>query len=106
MQRAHDVGGLEVEDITTTDHGSEPWEKRVNVMRQLLSRRAVPIVATDELRRATEDLGAEEYNQLSYFERWTAAIANVLLQKGVISVDELGRKMQEVDARWRKVRAE
>lgn len=105
MQRSHDVGGLEVERVSTSDHASEPWEKRVRVMRQLLGRRAVPILSTDELRRGIEDLGADDYNRLSYHERWTASIANILLQKGVISVDELGRKMQEIEARWRKDRA-
>ncbi len=105
MRRPHDIGGLEAEDIDTADHTAEPWEKRVRVMLQLLGRRSVPIVSRDELRRGIEDLGADEYERLTYHERWAASITNILLQKGVIDVDELGRKMQEVEARWRADRA-
>jgi hypothetical protein len=74
-------------------------------MLQQLGRRDVPVVSRDELRRGIEDLGTEEYNRLSYHERWAASITNILLQKGVIEVEELGRKMKEVEARWRKDRA-
>jgi hypothetical protein len=105
MRRPHDIGGLEADDIDTADHTAEPWEKRVRVMLQQLGRRDVPVVSRDELRRGIEDLGTEEYNRLSYHERWAASITNILLQKGVIEVDELGRKMKEVEARWRKDRA-
>jgi hypothetical protein len=105
MRRVHDIGGLEAEDIDTADHMAEPWEKRVRVMLQQLGRRDVPVVSRDELRRGIEDLGTEEYNSLSYHERWAASITSILLQKGVIDVDELGRKMQEVEARWLKDRA-
>ena len=105
MRRPHDIGGLEADDIDTGEHSTEPWEKRVRVMTQLLGRRSVPVVSRDELRRGIEDLGADESNSLSYQERWAASITNIMLQKGVIDVDELGRKMQEVEERWRKDRA-
>ena len=105
MRRPHDVGGLEAEDIDSAHHTAEPWEKRVRVLLQQLGRRAVPVVSRDELRRGIEDLGAEEYKRLGYHERWAASITSILLQKGVIDVDELGRKMQEVEARWQRDRA-
>ena len=106
MRRVHDIGGLEAEDIDTADHTAAPWEKRVRVMLQQLGRRDVPVVSRDELRRGIEDLGTEEYDRLNYHERWAASITSILLQKGVIDVDELGRKMQEVEARWQKDRAQ
>jgi len=62
-------------------------------------------ISADELRRGIEDLGADDYNRLSYHERWTAAIANILLHKGVISVDELGQQMHVVETRWQQERA-
>ena len=58
----------------------------------------------DELRRGIEDLGVHDYNCLSYYERWTASMANVLIQKGVISIEELSRKMSEVETRLRRER--
>lgn len=105
MRRPHDVGGLEAGPIDTEEHLSEPWEKRLRVMARFLQRRQPPIVTVDELRRGIEDLG-EDYHHLSYNECWTASIANILLQKGVISVEELGRKMAEVKTRWKKDRAQ
>jgi hypothetical protein len=36
---------------------------------------------------------------MTYYERWMHSIAQTLIQRGVISVDELGRKMAEVEAR-------
>jgi hypothetical protein len=104
MRRPHDLGGLEAGPIDTEEHPAEPWEKRVRVMRQLLSRQRPPVMTMDEVRRGIEDLGAQDYDRLSYFERWTASIANILLQKGVISVEELGRQMEEVKTRWQQER--
>jgi Nitrile hydratase beta subunit len=38
---------------------------------------------------------------MSYYQRWMASVGENLLEKGVITVDELGRKMAEIEARWR-----
>jgi flagellin-specific chaperone FliS len=62
------------------------------------------LLRTDEMRRNIEDLGPGVYDRLSYYERWCAAVTNVLLQKNVVTVDELGRKMTEVEQRWTKAR--
>ena len=104
MRRPHDVGGLEAGPIDPAEHTSEPWENRVRVMLLLLVFQSPPIMTVDEVRRGIEDLGAHDYNRLSYYERWTASTANILIHKGVISVDELSRKMAEVETRWRKER--
>ena len=104
MRRPHDVGGLEAGPIGTEEHTQEPWEKRVAVMARLLVRQSPPVLTLDALRRGIEDLGAEDYNRLSYYERWTASIANNMIQNRVISVDELARKMKEVETRWKKQR--
>ena len=104
MRRPHDVGGLEAGPIDTEEHTQEPWEKRVAVLARLLVRQNPPVVTLDALRRGIEDLGAEDYNRLSYYERWTASIVNNMILKGVISIDELGRKMEEVGTRWKEER--
>ena len=36
---------------------------------------------------------------LTYYERWIYSISQTLIQRGVIAVDELGRKMTQVEAR-------
>ncbi len=99
MRRHHDMGGLDAGPVESADHDVEPWEKRVDAILRLLSDDRRRLVGTDELRRAIEDLGPGAYDELGYYERWIAAITQVLLEKGVIGVDELGRRMESVKAR-------
>ena len=49
-------------------------------------------------RRATEDLG-DEYPRLGYFDRSVQAGANLLIEKGVLTQDEIDRRMAEIKAR-------
>jgi hypothetical protein len=99
MRAYHDLGGRPAGPIDRSERELEPWEKRVDAMLQLLSAPERGIIGVDELRRAIEGLGAEEYDRLAYYERWMAAITNLLLEKGVLTVDELGRKLDDVRAR-------
>ena len=48
------------------------------------------VLTLDELRRGIEELGPGAYDELSYFERWIASISNLLVEKGVLDVQELG----------------
>tara|TARA_Y100000588_G_scaffold38969_1_gene37334 strand:- start:1061 stop:1360 length:300 start_codon:yes stop_codon:yes gene_type:complete len=93
------MGGLEDGPVEIKEHTSEPWEKRVDAIRSLLSDEQRNMLSVDELRRAIEDLGAEAYDRYNYYQRWMAAMTNILLEKKILGVDELGRKMAEVEAR-------
>ena len=100
MTRAHhDLGGLPAGPIDRTERELEPWEKRVDAILRLLSEPDRAIISVDEHRRAVEGLGAEAYDRLSYYERWITAIANLLLEKGILTTEELGRKLDDVRAR-------
>jgi len=101
MRRHHDMGGLSAGALDRDDHDHAPWEKRVDALQRLLADGKRRIMTVDELRRGIEQLGPGAYDEMSYYQRWMASIAENLLEKGVISVDELGRKMAEVEARWR-----
>lgn len=97
-RRHHDMGGLDSGPVERAEHEHAPWEKRVDAIRALLSRHG--LLTVDEMRRGIEDLGPGAYDELSYYERWLSSVTNIMLEKGVITVDELGRKMAEVEARW------
>jgi hypothetical protein len=101
-RRIHDMGGIEAGPVGQEEHKHEPWEKRIDAIRMLCGQRG--LLRTDEMRRNIEDLGPGAYDALNYYERWTAAITNVMLQKSVITVEELGRKMAEVGKRWTEAR--
>jgi hypothetical protein len=99
MRGYHDLGGEQGGPIDRCEHTRALWEKRVHALLVLLSNPARPIMYVDELRRGIESLGTAEYEQLSYYERWIRSITNILLQRGVFTADELGRKLAEVEAR-------
>ena len=91
MRGYHDIGGLPLGDIDRSEHDYAMWEKRVDAMLVLLSKKG--IITVDELRWGIETLGADAYEKLSYYERWIASITKALLARGVITTDELGRHM-------------
>jgi len=105
LRRHHDMGGLDAGPVERTEHDYAPWEKRVDAILRLLSSPGRAVLQIDELRRGIEDLGPGAYDELSYYERWIASISNLLIEKGVLTVDELGRKMAEVEARHEAERA-
>ena len=82
MTRAyHDLGGRPAGSIDRAERELEPWEKRVDAMVRLLSAPERGMIRVDELRRAIEGLGMEEYDRLDYYERWITAVANLLAPK-------------------------
>lgn len=100
IRRHHDMGGLDADEVTPCEHDFQLWEKKVDALIKLLSPPMRNHLSTDELRRGIEDLGPGAYDELNYYERWISSATNLLLEKGLITVDELGRKMAEVEARW------
>ena len=66
--------------IQRVDHELEPWEKRCHALADVLDFHK--IINTEEKRRGVEALGAEMVGKLTYYERWIAAFANILFQKG------------------------
>ena len=100
LRRHHDMGGLDAGQIEQTEHNYELWEKRTDAIMRLVSDPKRKIITVDELRRGIEEIGPNVYDEMSYYERWITSITNNLLEKGTISVDELGRKMAEVETRW------
>ena len=93
----NDIGGLPAERIEQVDHELEPWEKRCHALADVLDFHK--IINTEEKRCGVEALGAEMIGKLSYYERWISAIAHTLLQRGVITTDELGRRIAEIEER-------
>ena len=99
MRRHHDVGGLAAGPIDFEEQPHAAWEKRVAALLNVLARGARPLMTVDEMRRAIEDLGPEEHDRLGYYERWITAISRVLIERGVLTVDALARKLAELEAR-------
>ena len=99
MQRHHDMGGLDAGPVSQDEHDYAPWEKQVDAIMRLLSDPQRHIITVDELRRGIEELGPGIYDELSYYERWISSVTNLLIEKGIITIDELGSKMELVKSR-------
>ena len=99
MRGHHDMGGLPAGPVELSEHDYALWEKRVDALMVLLSQKDRQLLTVDELRRNIESIGGDAYETMSYYERWIFAITQTMIQRGVVSIDELNRKMAEVEAR-------
>ena len=97
----HDMGGLPAGKVERSEHDYADWERRVDALMVLLSgiKGAQKLLTVDELRKNIEAIGPEAYDKMSYYERWVVSITQTMLQRGVITTEELARKMIEVKRR-------
>lgn len=87
----HDIGGKHISNniIDTVDHPLSYWEKSIHALLVCLSRRSPSLMTTDELRRSVENLEENAYKTWSYYDKWAAAMATILLERQIINQTEL-----------------
>jgi len=90
------MGGSPAGPVDKGKHEVEDWERLADAINGALG--AKGLQSTDELRRAIESL--KDYRDLSYYERWVAATEKLLVQKGVLSGDEIDERAAEIERRW------
>jgi len=96
MPKPHDMGGLpNNEAIEQSDHQLMDWEMRMDALHQVLGQKGIR--KTDEMRRAMEGLKPDLYKSLSYYERWTAALEILVVEKGILTSEEIDRKVVQLD---------
>jgi hypothetical protein len=76
------------EPLNTEEHALADWEVVADALAQ------------DESRRAMEDMPADDYLSLSYYERWVKGTEALLTEKGILSKEEIDRKMADVEETW------
>jgi len=92
----HDMGGLPGGKVERTEHEYADWERRVDAMSWLMRAHGITV---DERRRHIEQLPPDDYERMTYYERWIVSLAQAALQRGLITSEELARKMVEVEQR-------
>lgn len=98
MPAVHDRGGWPTnEPIDRTEHEHAYWEKSTHALFAAL--REKDVVYTDEARRGIESLPLDQYETLSYYEKWSASIETLLVEKNILSLEEIEAKVKEMDAR-------
>ena len=96
----HDMGGEPAGRVEPTEHDYAEWERRVDALVVLLTGILGPkLMTVDELRKNIEALGPQVYDSTTYYERWITSVAQTLIQRGIVTSEELGRKMTEAQSR-------
>jgi len=98
MNGIHDLGGMHgmgpIRPEPNEPVFHEDWERRVFGL----------MVATfgggqynvDEFRHAIERMDPAHYLESSYYEHWLSAVETLLVEKGVLSADELAARKAEL----------
>ena len=98
MARVHDLGGSPGGPIDKGQHEIEDWERLADAINVALGMKGLQ--STDEHRRAQESLPPEQYEALSYYERWVAATELLLVEKGILTREEIDERSAEIERRW------
>ena len=96
MTGVHDMGGSPGGPIDKGQHEIEDWERLADAINIALGIKGLQ--TTDELRRAIESL--ENYRELRYYERWAAAAEKLLVEKGILTREEIDERAAEIERRW------
>jgi hypothetical protein len=95
----NDVGGLPAGPVNPDPHEPALWEKRLTAMVASLGPSQRAVIRIDEFRRSREAIPEDYYNTLTYFELWTQGIADLLVEKDVLSHADIRKRMGEIGNR-------
>lgn len=97
----HDIGGLPgAGPIDQSQHDLADWEILADAVNQALGARGIK--RTDEMRRAREEMDSAAYRDMNYYERWIASIEAILIEKNILTREEIDRRVAEFDSKWGK----
>jgi hypothetical protein len=92
----HDMGGSPGGPVDRSQHETEDWERLADAVTIVLDKKGIK--TTDEHRRAQESL--ENYRELGYYERWVAATETLLVEKGILTREEIEARADELEKTW------
>ena len=98
MAGVHDLGGSPGGPIDKGQHEIEDWERLADAVTIVLDKKGIK--TTDEHRRAIESLDLELYGKLGYYERWIAATEILLIEKGILTREEIAARAEELGESW------
>ena len=96
--RPHDLGGQKAGPVDRAEHEAEPWQNLVTAIMYIL-RDTCHLAKTDEMRRAIEDMPADDYRRLGYFDKWAVGVSTLVVEKGLITRAELDARVAEIRTR-------
>ena len=94
----HDVGGQSAGPVDLSEHDTAHWEWQIDAMVRLALAKGL-LTDFAELRDGIERLTTEDYDKLSYYERWARSLAYALVDKGIVAQADLDAKVSQIAAR-------
>jgi len=98
MNGIHDMGGMHGLGAIVRDPGeplfSADWERRIFGL--FFAVFAGGYMNVDEFRHAIERMDAVHYLEGSYYEHWIHSIETMLVEKNVLSRDEIERRIAQL----------
>jgi hypothetical protein len=94
----HDIGGFEAGPVDRTEKDTAYWEWQIDAMIRLALGKGL-ITDFAELRDGIERLDPDDYEKLTYYERWSKSLAYALLAKDIVSQDSLDKKISQIRER-------
>ena len=88
MNGPHDVGGADGFGPVVREGSGEPWHLRIHAI--AVAGMLSAGYGTPEFRHAIERIPPVRYLASSYYERWMTATASLLVERGVVTSEELG----------------
>ena len=99
MGAVHDMGGMPNDQpIDRTERPLMEWERRAGALVDVLCEKR--IMTSDELRRGIETLPPNSYRSLGYYERWAASLELLLVEKGLLTTEEIDIRADAIAERW------
>ena len=96
MNGVHDLGGMHgfgpVEREVNEPVFHAPWEAEMVAISNAVRAGGRAVMNIDEFRHGIERMDPAHYLASSYFEHWFDGISRVLIEKGVISAEELEKR--------------
>ena len=98
MSGVHEMGGRpdEFGPVDKSQHELEDWERLADAVNYVLNAKGHK--TTDEMRRAIESL--EDYRVMGYYERWAAAAETLVVEKGLLTQEEIDQRAAALEKRW------
>ena len=97
MRGPHDVAGLPAGMVDTSPHDPTFWDKQIDGLFMVLVGKGLS--RADEMRRGVENLGHDAYARLTYYEKWCAALTRNLVDKGILSQDQIDAQVRAIRQR-------
>lgn len=92
------MGGFEAGPVNQNEKDTAYWEWQIDAMIRLALDKGL-ITDFAELRDGIELLDPQDYERLTYFERWAKSLAYCLLSKDIVTQETLDTKISEIRER-------